>query len=92
MILSRPANPYPDEIFGKDSIQKCCYNLSGAVSVVVPRSASASMPSHTSAGLAFVVSRHADTINSCPEWSASVGDLCDYAVGLVNRRNWHRLC
>jgi hypothetical protein len=59
---------------------------------VAPRSASASIPSHTPAIVANGGSGHADTINSSPERSASPGDLRDYAARLVNRHNCHCLC
>jgi len=66
------------------------------LSVVVVAHASASMPSCAPAIMATCManggSGHADTMNSCPEWSASVGDLRDHAVRLMNRRDWHCLC
>jgi hypothetical protein len=66
------------------------------LSVVVVAHASASMPSCAPAIMAACManggSGHADTMNSCPEWSASVGDLRDHAVRLMNRRDWHCLC
>jgi hypothetical protein len=57
------------------------------LSIVAPRGASASAPSDTPASVANGRSGHADTANSCPAWPASVGDLIDYAVGRVSRRD-----
>ena len=66
------------------------------LSVMVIAHASASMPSCTptimAACLANGGSGHAHTMNSCPEGSASVGDLRDHAVRLMNRRDWQSLC
>src|SRR5207342_1334191 len=53
----------------------------------------ACMPSCTPAVMATCLanggSGHADTMNPRPERSASVGDLRDQAVRLMNRRDWH---
>ena len=69
--------------------------LKTRLSVVIVAHASASMPSCTSAIMAACLanggSGHADTMNSCSEWSASVGDLRDHGVRLMNRRDWHCL-
>ena len=65
----------------------------GLISVVVIARANACMPSCTPAVMAACLanggSGHADTMNPCPERSASVGDLRDHAVRLMNRRDWH---
>jgi len=72
--------------------------LSAAMIVGEPnrRNASASMPSCAPAIMAACLANggpgHADTINSCPERSASVGDFRDHAVRRVNRSDWHCLC
>jgi hypothetical protein len=64
------------------------FSPGGLVSVVFR--ASAPIPSCTPASLTFVVSGHADTIDSCHAHSASGDDLRDQALRLVNRR--HRRC
>src|SRR6476646_1805002 len=64
------------------------FSLGGLVSVVFR--ASASIPSCTPARLTFVVSGHADTIDSCHAHSASGDDLRDQALRLANRR--YRRC
>jgi len=61
----------------------------------MPTDASAATPHRAPAGfpadVAFGHSGHADTANSCHSRSASVGDLRDHAVRLMQRRGRHRL-
>ena len=59
--------------------------------ISIPANASASMPSRTPTDLALGGSGHADTVNSCPARPASVGDLREYAVRLMKRRDGHGL-
>jgi hypothetical protein len=63
----------------------------GLVLIGAPPNASASTPSHTPARLANGASGHADTTNSCPAHSASVGDFRGQAVRLMKRHGRHRL-